>query len=312
MTADIVPDPTPPAERVSRAISLLASAPGVLVEVAETKGSTPRERGCWMLVHSAGIINTIGGGHLEFEAIRIARQVLSSGNPRIDHRTIALGPSLGQCCGGVAHLRFECLDCKVGDSGMASSRLAQIAERLSPPLQPVALFGAGHVGHAIVRALMPLPFGIHWIDSRETAFGAFESDRLRREVCEPPQDAVMHIARHSRVLVMSFSHAEDLDIIRCCLLRRRHDPSALPFIGLIGSATKWARFRGQLLARGFSPPELQAVHCPIGIAGIRGKAPEVIAASVAAQLLLDSHAVHTPAGIEASRAKGLPEMAGPP
>jgi len=148
----------------------------------------------------------------------------------------------------------------------------------------VALFGGGHVGHALARVLAPLPFALHWIDSRD---GVFPPGPLEDTVCEhsePVQAAVPTLAPGSRVLIMSFSHAEDLDVVAACLLRQR-ERGDLPFIGLIGSRTKWATFRHRLEARGFTPDELAQVACPIGVPGIAGKQPEVIAVAVAAQLL---------------------------
>ena len=88
----------------------------------------------------------------------------------------------------------------------------------------------------------------------------------------------------SLVLVMSFSHAEDLDIV-CACLRRQRERGDLPFIGLIGSATKWAVFQKRLAERGFAESEIAQITCPIGLPGIPGKEPEVIAIAVAAQLL---------------------------
>lgn len=313
-----LPDPNHPADRVDHALTALAAGPGVLIEVIDVRGSTPREPGAWMLVHASGIINTIGGGHLEFEAVHHARQMLPLESATITTLRKPLGPALGQCCGGVIHLRFERIDCPRLGAHERSPTLREVDRRLRQTLTPVALFGAGHVGHAIATALSPLPFRLHWIDSREDAFGSVRRGTLHTEVCDPPQDAVDDIDPSSRVLVMSFSHAEDLDIIRQCLLRRRRSPDSLGFIGLIGSKTKWARFRSQLLARGFSPTELRAVTCPIGIPGIRGKEPEVIAASVAAQLLLlgcgsDNREQNGEReGNTRESAKGLPEMADRP
>jgi xanthine dehydrogenase accessory factor len=96
---------------------------------------------------------------------------------------------------------------------------------------------------------------------------------------------VADLLPQSRVLIMSFSHAEDLDIVAACLVRHR-ERGDLPYIGLIGSKTKWASFRQRLQARGFSEAELALVTCPIGVPGIADKRPEVIAVAVAAQILL--------------------------
>lgn len=261
---------------------LLARQPAVLVRVASTQGSVPREAGAWMGVFADAVVGTIGGGHLEFEAIGRARaQLAASGESPDPEKSaplpvrFALGPSLGQCCGGVVHLSFE----RVG-----ASDLLELAPTLDTGLAPVALFGGGHVGHALARVLAPLPFRLSWIDSRD---GVFPPDVPARVACEhsdPVQSAVPGLAPQSRVLIMSFSHAEDLEIVASCLTRQRRQAD-LPYIGLIGSKTKWAVFRHRLEARGFSAAELAQVTCPIGIPGIAGKEPEVIAVAVAAQLL---------------------------
>ena len=149
---------------------------------------------------------------------------------------------------------------------------------------PVALFGGGHVGHALAEVLARLPVALHWIDSREGIFPAALPTHVVCEHSEPVQGAVASLAPGSRVLIMSFSHAEDLDVLAQCLARQRTQGD-LPYIGLIGSQTKWASFRHRLEARGYSAEELAHVTCPIGVPGIEGKEPEVIAVAVAAQLL---------------------------
>jgi xanthine dehydrogenase accessory factor len=246
----------------------------VLVTVATAQGSVPREAGTWMAVWADGVTGTIGGGHLEYEAMALARARLqgATGEPTL---RFALGPSLGQCCGGVVHLRFEVV---------GPADISELEQRLLEPLQPVALFGGGHVGVALVRVLATLPFAVTWIDSRD---GVFPGELPRNIACEhsdPVQAAVADLPAGSRVLIMSFSHAEDLDIVAACLARQRAHAD-LPYVGLIGSKTKWATFRHRLEDRGFSPVEIGHVTCPIGVPGIRGKEPEVIAVAVAAQLL---------------------------
>jgi xanthine dehydrogenase accessory factor len=148
----------------------------------------------------------------------------------------------------------------------------------------VALFGGGHVGHALIDVLGNLPLRITWVDSRDEIFPNFLPEHVVCEHSDPVQAAVRALDPGSRVLTMSFSHAEDLEVVASCLMRQRLQAD-LPFIGLIGSRTKWATFRHRLEARGFTPRELAHVTCPIGIPGIRGKAPEVIAVAVAAQIL---------------------------
>lgn len=247
-----------------------------LVEVAAVQGSAPRACGAWMAVSAQGVMGTIGGGHLEWEAARLAQQWLAQGllgAPR-SHR-LALGPSLGQCCGGVVELRLSAVD---------AAQLDATRERLQPQRMPVALFGAGHVGHALVHALQPLPFSVHWVDSRDDMFPATALPHVCCEHSVPVQDAVRDLPAQSLVLVMSFSHAEDLDIV-CACLRRQRERGDLPFIGLIGSATKWAVFQKRLAERGFTEAEIAQITCPIGLPGIPGKEPAVIAVAVAAQLL---------------------------
>jgi len=260
-----------PKEQITRR---LAHADAILVTVHEVQGSVPREAGAWMAVFADAVVGTIGGGHLEFDAIAQARERLAgAGGPPIVR--YALGPSLGQCCGGVVHLRFA----QVGRADIPA-----LVATLDAGRAPVALFGGGHVGRALVTVLGNLPFQVTWIDSRDEIFPAQVPDNVRCEHSDPVQAAVADLAPGSRVLVMSFSHAEDLDVVAACLKRQR-ERGDLPYVGLIGSKTKWATFRHRLQERGFREEELAQVTCPIGVPGIAGKQPEVIAVAVAAQLL---------------------------
>ncbi|MFZ4285518.1 xanthine dehydrogenase accessory protein XdhC [Variovorax sp. HJSM1_2] len=264
-------------------LTRLASAPAVLVSIESTQGSVPRAAGTWMAVFADGLVGTIGGGHLEFKSEAMARDWLQAKQrgetppPLVERERMALGPSLGQCCGGVVQLHFE---------AVTAADLPALHRRLMPHHHPVALFGGGHVGHALAHVLAPLPFALTWIDSRDGIFPETAPGYARCEHSDPVQAAVPALEPGSKVLIMSFSHAEDLDIVAACLLRQR-SRADLPFIGLIGSKTKWATFRSRLLQRGFSAEELAQVTCPIGVPGIAGKEPEVIAVAVAAQLLLD-------------------------
>ncbi len=254
---------------------VLALEPAVLVRVALTQGSVPRETGAWMAILPTHVIGSIGGGHLEFDAIAQARAMLAGEAVPTEPQRVALGPSLGQCCGGVVFLRYELL---------GPQDAAGLAQRLQAPAAPVALFGGGHVGQAIARQLAHLPFALHWIDSRDEIFPADTPINIRCEHSDPVQAAVADLAPGSSVLIMSFSHAEDLEILAQCLLRARQ-LNDLPYIGLIGSKSKWATFRHRLEARGFGEADFARVTSPIGVTGIAGKQPEVIAVAVAAQLL---------------------------
>lgn len=253
----------------------------VLISVHAVRGSVPREVGAWMAVCQDHTTGTIGGGRLEWDATAYAKELLAQEPVPLPHlqpqrRLYRLGPSLGQCCGGEVELQFE---------RVSSADADVLRERLQPAYPTVALFGGGHVGHAIVQVLGTLDWPIVWIDSRDEVFPENMPDSVQCEHSEPVYAAVPALPSGSMVLIMSFSHAEDLDIVAACLARQR-DRGDLPFIGLIGSKTKWASFRSRLVARGFSESELAKVTSPIGIAGIGSKRPEAIAIGVAAQLLL--------------------------
>ena len=252
----------------------LALSPAICVRVLATRGSVPRDAGAWMAVFADGTVGTIGGGRLELDAMAHAHTLHADPSAAREH-SYALGPSLGQCCGGQVTLGFETVGAR---------DIARLRQQLQAGHQPVALFGGGHVGHALVQVFAHLPLDVHWIDSREAPFPDSVAANVRREHSQPVQGAVAGLAPGSRVLIMSFSHAEDLDIVAACLLRQRARAD-LPFIGLIGSKTKWATFRQRLDARGFGHDELAQVTSPIGLPGLRDKRPEVIAVSVAAQLL---------------------------
>ena len=270
---------------------LLASEDAVVVSIESTQGSVPREAGTWMAVFANELIGTIGGGHVEFEAIAAARLLLANQNAtEPTSKRYVLGPSLGQCCGGVMVLHYE-------KYSILGNKYAGYSQKMplnsifnsipAPKRQNVALFGGGHVGKAIVHILSTLPMQVMWIDSRDEIFPAELPNNVVCEHSDPVQAAVNDLSvipAGSHVLIMSFSHAEDLDIVAACLLRQR-ERADLPFIGLIGSKTKWATFRHRLEDRGFSESELAQITCPIGMDCVKGKEPEVIAVSVAAQML---------------------------
>ncbi|MFO1326570.1 MAG: xanthine dehydrogenase accessory protein XdhC [Rubrivivax sp.] len=251
-----------------------ARRPAVVVEVARTQGSVPRETGTRMLVAADAVAGTIGGGHLELKAIDAARRRLADPHAPAELH-LPLGPALGQCCGGAVTLSLRLL----------------ASERLSDWPQPATLFdlqlyGAGHVGRAIVRLLHDLPCRVQWIDEREAEFPAEPSPAHVERLCvEPVQAEVGAAAPGQFYLVLTHSHDLDLAITEAVL--RRGD---FGWLGLIGSATKRARFRRRLAERGVAPEALARLVCPIGVPGIGGKEPEVIAIAVVAQLLQASSA----------------------
>lgn len=255
----------------------LQTQDAVLVTVHSHRGSVPREAGAWMAVFAQSSVGTVGGGHLEWQAMAEARARLQ-GKPGAPLLRYTLGPTLGQCCGGEVTLSFEA----VTALDLPRLQAAFAATRASWP--QVALFGGGHVGWALVQTLARLPLRVSWVDSRDGIFPEPLPANVCAELSDPVQQALASLPAGAHVLVMSFSHAEDLDVVAACLTRQRLRAD-LPFVGLIGSKTKWAAFRQRLQARGFSDRELAHVTCPIGLPGIHGKAPEVIALAVAAQLL---------------------------
>jgi len=266
---------------------LAEGRPAIVVEVGEHRGSVPREAGTRMLVGTRDVLGTIGGGHLELQAIEHARRLLR-GEPMRTRQQLALGPTLGQCCGGAVTLSYRSL----ADSAPASWSAAA-------PRFTLQLYGAGHVGRAIVRLLEGIACRVTWIDERESEFPLTPSAPHIERVCvEPVEAEVAHAPPGAYHLVLTHSHALDLAITEAIL--RRGDFS---YLGLIGSKTKRARFLHRFEARGIAPDALARLTCPIGVPGVEGKEPEVIAIAVVAQLLaVSSQAAAMSAAPAASKA----------
>jgi xanthine dehydrogenase accessory factor len=249
--------------------------PAVVVEVTEAKGSAPRAAGTRMLVAAAQTVGTIGGGHLELKAIQSAREMLRTQElaPHSEH--YPLGPALGQCCGGAVTLGFAALD----DAALARWPAA-------PPMFHLQLYGAGHVGRAIATLLATLDVVVDWIDEREEEFASRTTlgtpwPSHIRQVCVDAVDAeVREAPPGAYYLVLTHNHDLDLRITEAIL--RRGD---FAFLGLIGSRTKRQRFIHRYEQRGIAPEVIARMTCPIGVEGITGKQPEIIAVGVVAQLL---------------------------
>jgi xanthine dehydrogenase accessory factor len=243
--------------------------PVMLVSVDSIVGSTPREAGARMLVTAERMYGTIGGGNLEYQACRIARDQLELGEDG-GLRRFPLGAGLGQCCGGLVNLMFERLD---ADSDWSRAEIEQ-------DLIELYLFGAGHVGQALVRALGGLPINIHWIDTRDdmlprtlpAGVNAICTDTPEAEIDAAPSDAWF--------LVMTHDHG--LDQRLCEQIMQRDDFS---YFGLIGSLAKRRNFETRMRRRGIDAQKFARMTCPIGIDGIGGKQPAQIAISVAAEIL---------------------------
>ncbi|OED38414.1 xanthine dehydrogenase accessory protein XdhC [Chromatiales bacterium (ex Bugula neritina AB1)] len=321
---------------------LRADAAVTLVTVVRVDGSVPREVGARMLVSQQNVSGTIGGGNLEYQAIAIARDRLLS-SAAVERRMFALGPALGQCCGGKVELLFEqavagmdwvsgilqslsqdhasqelwphgqwlcrCVEAgaagnyeivgkeSIGVSGPAQSLSAAssqpqlvshdgllwFCEPLFIQLPQVWLFGAGHVGKAVVAQLALLPCRLTWIDERaemlqlpesleaEPSIVIHETEACADEVAEAPSQACY--------VIMTHSHATDYDICQAVI-----DRGDFRYLGVIGSDSKRRQFTRRLQHRNRPETLIKSMRCPIGLGSIRSRRPESIALSLAMQL----------------------------
>lgn len=293
----------------------------VLATVVASKGSVPRGAGTKMLISGKRLIGTIGGGNLEYQIVDQARKLLTAGEPDYLLQNYALGPLLEQCCGGSVEVMLERLDnsnaaflvdepeaflkttydgCHFqkewsdkyqrhpvvlfGADGartdIAKEAMVMIEEVGRQPA-PLYMFGAGHVGRAVAEALAPLPFDVTWIDSRADEFPDMIPVNAAAHVSEDYLPFVDKAPKDAFYLIFTHSHQLDYEITAKILAR-----GDAQYCGLIGSATKRARFENRMLReRVITAAELPNLTCPIGLAGIDGKEPAVIAVAVAAQLL---------------------------
>jgi xanthine dehydrogenase accessory factor len=300
--------------------ALAAEGAGALVSLTKVEGSSPRESGTRMVVRPSGAFSgTIGGGQLEWQALAAALEALAKGRAAPQRRVVLLGPDLAQCCGGRVEWLIETFDARDADElkalasaeragpltteamrtedGRLSRKVAHassvtgpaietrpdgtVVERFGDGWTDLYLFGAGHVGRALVLALAPLPFRVRWIDPRQEAFPLRAPMNVTMVQSANPPVELDAAPSAAQVLVMTHSHPLDLAIVSVALAAERFS-----FVGLIGSATKRARFLSQMRAAGLTPAMLDRLTCPIGLPGVEGKEPAVIAAAVTAQLLI--------------------------
>lgn len=314
-------------ELIRRARQLLdAGEAVVMVTVAQSKGSTPRNAGTRMLVTQSGQWRTIGGGHLEWKAGALARSLIAE-HPfgksvrQVEH--YPLGPSLGQCCGGAVTLVYELLGSAdlpwleelshILERGKPAQRrvgfgqqLANVEvslqeldtpstkvsfdqpsdetqwfiDELTPPSMHIVLFGAGHVGKALIHILGSLQCRVTWVDERESEFPEYIPNNVRVDINDIPEEAVEQAPANSYYIVMT--HRHDLDQRLCQLILQRND---FRYAGLIGSKTKRNQFIRRFRQRGISDEIIDKMVCPIGIGGIDSKDPAAIAVSIVAELL---------------------------
>jgi len=300
---------------------MAAEGPYVMVTLVQTKGSAPRTAGTKMLVSDNVQHGTVGGGKLEYMLTEQARKFLGQEGAEYQFQHYALGPLLEQCCGGSVTVLLEKIEpgaaflmekrqaflktkfeggnihkswCEYyarepvffqdsagdrfeGEPSAAAVMLEQVAR------QPhkLIMFGAGHVGRAVATALAPLPFDVTWVDSRADEFPESTPANHTLQICEDYTPFIEHAPAGTLYLVFTHSHQLDYDVIAKILAR-----GDAAYCGMIGSKTKRARFENRMLKeRVITEADLPGFTCPIGIAGVVGKEPEVIAASVAAQLL---------------------------
>ena len=235
----------------------------VLVTIIEERGSTPRNAGSKMVVSAEKAYDTIGGGHLEFKAMAIAREMLLAREREPKLERFSLGASLGQCCGGATVLLFE---------------------PMGQPQAHIAVFGAGHVGRALAPLLAGLPLRLEWVDSRAAEFPRAVPEGVRTRLLEEPEDAVHEAPPGSYFLIMTHNHPLDYAIAEAVL--KRGDAG---FLGMIGSRTKARRFQMRLEQQGYPQDVIAQMHCPIGLSEVPGKRPLEVAVSVAAQVIARYH-----------------------
>jgi len=240
------------------------ATPAVIITVVEERGSTPRNSGAKMVVSQEQQFDTIGGGHLEYKAIKIARQLLEEQQTQPRLERFSLGASLGLCCGGATTLLFE---------------------PMNTDIVRLTLFGAGHVARALVPILASLPCKISWIDSREDEFPELIPEGVKKVVNEFPVDEVDKQPEGSYFIVMTHNHQLDQELTEAIL--QRND---FKYFGLIGSLTKRNKFIHRLQAKGFSSAQIERMTCPMGIAEVKGKLPAEIAVSVAGEVIAQYNA----------------------
>lgn len=244
----------------------------VIVRIAEAQGSTPREAGATMIVSASGSAGTIGGGQLEFHCIDLARALLRSGGPQ-QLVEIPLGPQMGQCCGGRVRVAME----KATPTHLEA--LKQDEAKAAAERPQVLIFGAGHTGKALARSLALLPVAVTLIDDRPAQFDEVPATVSCIQL-DDPESALAAARPDSAFVVLSHSHALDYRLAEAAL--QRGDAA---YVGMIGSATKRARFEASFRRRHPGSTALTQFTCPIGGSGVHDKRPEVIAALTSAELV---------------------------
>jgi len=255
----------------------------VLVTLLGVRGSSPRDSGSKMVVSQQTTFDTIGGGHLEHQATKIAQKMLldSESGQHIEH--FPLGAKLGQCCGGAISVLFE---------------------SFVPNYINIMLFGAGHVAHDIVPMLAGLPVRVTWVDERAELFPKAQYNNVQQLVSDTPADEVAEMPANSYYLVLTHNHQRDFEIASAILTRQD-----FTYLGLIGSKTKWQRFVQRFKHRDFSAEQIDNIRCPVGLSDVPGKLPMEVAVSIVGEIINAYQATKTPTahkqGIDWSELKSI-------
>ena len=236
--------------------------PHVLATQVTSAGSTPREPGARMVITADGIFDTLGGGTFEWQTIAAARACLNEQRFGLSLEAFSLGGRSGQCCGGFVNI---------------------LLEAFPGATNHIAIFGAGHVGQEIVKLGAPLPWQLHWFDSRSGVFAGHHQPRLHCYALDDTGKCVADLPADIHALVLTHNHDEDFMLIKALIER-----DDIASIGLIGSDSKWISFKGRLKRGGYSDAQIARVRSPIGrihATKLTNKTPYAIALTVVAELL---------------------------
>ncbi|MBH0058903.1 xanthine dehydrogenase accessory protein XdhC [Pseudoalteromonas sp. SWXJZ94C] len=231
----------------------------VIATVLGTNGSTPRGTGSKMVISGEHIYDTLGGGHLEFVVIKKARELLVQGEATQVIEQFNLAANLGQCCGGVATVMLECMQC----------------ERFT-----LDIYGAGHVAQALIGILAQLPIRIRWIDNRADVFPEQIPANVVKIIDEEPTQQIKHAPNNNNYLILTHNHQLDFELTQAII--KRGDAN---WLGVIGSDTKAKRFKQRLTHRNFTAEQVKQMICPVGLKNVTGKLPMEVAISISAQLI---------------------------
>ena len=232
----------------------------VVITVLGTRGSAPRNSGTKMVVSLEQSFCTIGGGNLEFQAVKIAKTLLSQNKLQQTVEHFPLGAKTGQCCGGSVVLLFEAfpdVNCNI------------------------SLFGAGHVGRALVKILEDLPYHVTWVDNRQSEFPERVNTNIRKVFSDDVKGFISSRPSGEFYIIMTHQHALDFEILEAIL--KRNDAK---YVGLIGSQTKWRQFKSRFQHKGYEAEFYKSVNCPVGLEALSGKRPMEVAVSIAAQIMM--------------------------